>query len=328
MVTPTPCFSKFERDTAHSILNRVSFLNSQDMFKTPAFKTPTKPAKPLCELQRIALAGCESAQKIFPSHSKRPYFKKIDLLCDRLKQDLSVTDRSVININSHGIAWAIKDFIFVFNRIMSAWIILRDYVYSSSDGMTCVQSAIDPNFQRDFMVWQDATIALSRSLINSYETLHARDQRNGNRKVNFKDSGSNNSPRGKGNQVKTTESFQNLFDPLIAENSEQAQLNGGYLKSAVYKPVSSSSSLGDSSPPDSPGSSIDFDVNALKAFFNDVLPCNGTPRSGNPQPLYKRGSAEPAKQRETHSPSGKYQPRDLSQKFSKMDVKESGGNVE
>ena len=98
-------------------------------------RTPSKVDqnyKSLCEMQKIALEGCESATKIFYAHSKRPYFKKIDLLCDRLKQDLVCTDKAVVNINSHGVAWAIKDCIFVLSRIIGGWVILRDYFYSKS----------------------------------------------------------------------------------------------------------------------------------------------------------------------------------------------------
>lgn len=278
------------------------------------FRTPTKSdsnTKSLYQLQHIALSGCESAQRIFQAHAKRPYFKKIDLLCDRLKQDLTVTDKAVININSHGLAWAIKDFIFVFNRIINAWIIMRDYFYSTSEGMSCVNESMDPNFQQDFLNWQEATISLTKSLISNFENLHLRDQRNGNRKTNAKDSDSLNTARSSASKTKSSDTFQNIFDPLIARNSEQAQLNGGYLKSAVYKPVSSSE---ESTPPDTPGSSsADFD--AFKVIFNDLLPNSQLERSGNLKPLYKRCSAEssPAQQ------SGiKTQPRNLSAKFSNL----------
>lgn len=283
-------------------------------------QTPTKSdssTKSLYQLQHLALSGCESAQRIFHAHSKRPYFKKIDLLCDRLKQDLTVTDKAVININSHGIAWAIKDFIFVFNRIINAWIIMRDYYYSTSEGMSCVNEAMDPSFHQEFLNWQEATTALTKSLITSFENLHLRDQRNGNRKVNTKDSNSQYNARSSASKQKS-EQFQHIFDPLIAQNSEQAQLNGGYLKTAVYKPVSSSE---ESTPPDTPnGSSADFE--AFKVIFNDLLPNSqlersGNPldRSGNPKPLYKRCSANSSPAQQSAS---KTQPRNLSAKFSNM----------
>lgn len=238
----------------------------------------------LCDLQRKALRGCESGAKISEIHSKRPYFKKIDLLCNRMKTDLCVTDKAVININSHGVAWAIKDFIFVFNRIINAWVILRDYYYSKSEGMQCVKESIDPSFNSDFVEWQNATAKLTQSIVQSFENMHSRDQQNGNRKTNNRGCESNFSSPSSGPKTNQAE-FQKIFDPLIIENSEQAQRGGGYLKSAVYKPLSSSE---ESIQPDTSSSSHDFD--SLKLLFNDLLPENSfMERNGNPTPLYKRG---------------------------------------
>lgn len=124
--------------------------------------------KSLCDLQSLSIYGCESAARIFQAHSKRPYFKKIDLLCNRLKQDLSNTNKAVININSHGVAWAIKDFIFVFNRIINAWVIMRDYFYSNSEGMQCVRDSIDPNFAQDFLIWQVRFLVESINFLNNW----------------------------------------------------------------------------------------------------------------------------------------------------------------
>lgn len=245
--------------------------------------------KSLFELQDVALNGCESAAKIYQTHSKRPYFKKIDLLCDRLKQDLTVTNKAVININSHGIAWAIKDFIFVFNRIISAWIILRDYNYCTSEGMSCVKGALNPEFEETFLAWQEATTKMSKVLIQSFESLHVRDQRNGNRKTGS----AQNSPA---NNKANTDPFQRMFDPLIVENSNEAQLSGAYLKSAVYRPLSSSE--GSTSPPDTPGSSSDQnDYEAFKLLVTEICNDDDLGRSGNPKPLYKRGEASQSRKK-------------------------------
>lgn len=55
-----------------------------------------------CDLQRISLIGCEIAERLVQNHQKRPCFKKIDLLCGRLKQDLTNSSNVVANINSQG----------------------------------------------------------------------------------------------------------------------------------------------------------------------------------------------------------------------------------
>lgn len=247
--------------------------------------------KSLCGMQRSALEGCESSMKVFQAHSKRPYFKKIDLLFDRLKQDLVKTDKAVININSHGVAWAIKDFMFVFNRIISGWVIIRDYFYSQSEGMQCVKESIDPNFYQDFLEWQEATNKFTKSLMKSYENLNARDQRNGNRKSTPSGSDSSNSSPSVSASSSNSGARKKLFGSLIAENSEEAQehahLRGDYLKSALYKPIPSLI-------PDSPGTpNSTHDYESFTLLFNDLLGDNAfIERTGKPIPLYKRQGAE------------------------------------
>jgi hypothetical protein len=208
----------------------------------------------LVGLQNIATKGLKRATSIYNDNSNRPYFKKIDLLCDRLCTDLSVTGKALVNINSHGIAWAIKDFIFVFNRIIGAWCIIRDYFISKDEGMQCVRDALDPNFEKDFLAWQEATAKFSQTLINSFENLniHNRQLRNGNRKQ------SNTSTK-----MKQHENLK-IFDPTVIENDE-VQLSGSYLKSAVYKPVSSTSISSTCS------RATDPTQDSLRHLFGDIL---------------------------------------------------------
>lgn len=112
-----------------------------------------------------------------------------------------------------------------------------------------------------------------------------RDQRNGNRKGSVHSDSNTSSPA---SSNPSNDAFQRLFDPLIAENTEQLQLSGNYLKSAVYKPLSSSEG---STPPDTPGSNPDQSYESFKLLFNEMMPDNGfTERGGNPKPLYKRGT--------------------------------------
>lgn len=284
---------------------------------SPQLQTPSKVdqnMKSLYEMQRIALQGCESAAKISQHHSKRPFFKKIDLLCDRLKLDLGVTNKAVLNINSHGVAWAIKDYIFVFNRIISAWVIMRDYFYSISDGMQCVKKSIDPNLTQIFLEWQDVTREMAKSLINSFEKLHKLDQHNGNRKVMSGVDYLNKSPAFNFSKV-DNDYFQNLFVPLIDENSEQAQVVGGYMKSGRYQPLTTSKS---SSPPIKPESQNDFD--SFKLLCNDVIPENEFLESGHRAPLYKRSSSKSAQALQNVSKNQHQVNTNLTDKFNKIDI--------
>lgn len=123
------------------------------------------------ELTRLALQGSEIAEKLAYTHRNRPCFKKIDSLCARMKQDLIRPDGVLPNINSQGIAWAVKDFIFVFTRVINAWIIIKGYVYNTPEGLNKVKSALSPDFQTSFAAWQDTTMDFVENLIKSFVNL-------------------------------------------------------------------------------------------------------------------------------------------------------------
>ncbi|XP_013104507.1 protein mitoshell [Stomoxys calcitrans] len=134
--------------------------------------TTVNPSKAkLLELVRLALKGCSIAEGLAQEHRHRPCFKKIDCICARLKQDLMRPYGVLPNINSQGIHWGIKDFIFIFTRIVHAWIIAKGYVYDNSEGLNKVKSALSPDFLKSFVAWQDATITLIESLIKSFVNL-------------------------------------------------------------------------------------------------------------------------------------------------------------
>uniref|UniRef100_A0A1Q3FSQ8 Bromo domain-containing protein n=1 Tax=Culex tarsalis TaxID=7177 RepID=A0A1Q3FSQ8_CULTA len=122
-------------------------------------------------LTEMAMQGCELAEQLATHHQKRPCFKKIDSLCARMKQDLIRPDSVLANINSQGIAWAVKDFIFVFTRIINAWIIIKGYVYNTPEGLERVQKVLSPDFLESFSKWQDATIDFVDCLIKSFTNL-------------------------------------------------------------------------------------------------------------------------------------------------------------
>ncbi|KAM7354189.1 mitoshell [Cochliomyia hominivorax] len=123
------------------------------------------------ELTRLALHGSEIAEKLAYTHRNRPCFKKIDSLCARMKQDLIRPDGVLPNINSQGIAWAVKDFIFVFTRVINAWIIIKGYVYNTPEGLNKVKSALSPDFAASFAAWQDTTMDFIENLIKSFVNL-------------------------------------------------------------------------------------------------------------------------------------------------------------
>lgn len=119
----------------------------------------------------MAMRGCELAERLAFTHRNRPCFKKIDSLCARMKQDLVRQDSVLANINSQGMAWAVKDFIFVFTRIINAWIIIKGYVYNTPEGLAKVKTSLSADFNDSFLKWQDATMDFVDNLIKSFVNL-------------------------------------------------------------------------------------------------------------------------------------------------------------
>ncbi|KAH8413342.1 hypothetical protein KR009_010060 [Drosophila setifemur] len=125
----------------------------------------------LHDITRVSLQGSEIAERLANTHRNRPCFKKIDTLCARLKQDLLRPDGVLPNINSQGIAWAVKDFIFVFTRIVNAWVILKGYVYNTPDGLNKIKDELPRGFMSTFDTWQCGTLSLVDMIIKSFVKL-------------------------------------------------------------------------------------------------------------------------------------------------------------
>ncbi|XP_033249951.1 protein mitoshell isoform X1 [Drosophila miranda] len=131
------------------------------------------PDKHMSDIIRLAIHGTNISEAVANTHSTRPCFKKIDSLCVRLKQDLLRVDGVLANINSQGIAWAVKDFIFLFTRIMSAWTILKSYLYNDTDGIKKIIDILPMGFMQVFNTWQLATIPMIDMVIQSIVILDA-----------------------------------------------------------------------------------------------------------------------------------------------------------
>lgn len=223
------------------------------------------------ELTRLALRGSEIAEKLAYTHRNRPCFKKIDSLCARMKQDLIRPDGVLPNINSQGIAWAVKDFIFVFTRVINAWIIIKGYVYNTPEGLNKVKSALSPDFAASFVAWQDTTMDFIENLIKSFVNLDnlVQSQKNVYQKSDTTNAATANSRNANlANNISTpikilqpgTSLLEESFDFLNAstekcaqnslnknyiytmvEDSEgsqrQATVNGTYFKTGTYNPI-------------------------------------------------------------------------------------------
>ncbi|SPP79813.1 protein mitoshell [Drosophila guanche] len=131
------------------------------------------PEEHLKVIIQLALDGSDISERVAQAHCNRPCFKNIDTLCARLKQDLCRLDGVQANINSQGIAWAVKDFIFLFTRILNAWTILKSYVYNQAEGIRKIIDQLPAGFMQVFNTWQLACIPMIDMIIQSIVRLDA-----------------------------------------------------------------------------------------------------------------------------------------------------------
>ncbi|XP_075151935.1 mitoshell isoform X2 [Haematobia irritans] len=164
----TPIFNSEDNDVGGDADNS-NFHNRADKCASLAYQKTPSLAK-FFEITRLALKVSDIVEKVSRTYRNRPCFNKIDHLCARLKQDITRPDGVLANINSQGLAWAVKDMIFVFTRVVNAWLITKGYVYNTPEGLNKVKSALSPDFEKSFSVWQDASITfienLTKSVIN------------------------------------------------------------------------------------------------------------------------------------------------------------------
>uniref|UniRef100_A0A1A9WKS1 Bromo domain-containing protein n=1 Tax=Glossina brevipalpis TaxID=37001 RepID=A0A1A9WKS1_9MUSC len=250
------------------------------------------------ELTRLALRGSEIAEKLAYTHRNRPCFKKIDSLCARMKQDLIRPDGVLPNINSQGIAWAVKDFIFVFTRVINAWIIIKGYVYNTPEGLNKVKAALSPDFAASFGAWQDTTMDFIENLIKSFVNLDnlVQSQKNSYQKSDGASACSANTT-----PIKLLQPVNSLLDDsfdflnsssqksqqnsinknylyTMVEDSEgsqrQATVNGTYFKTGTYNPIKKETLLASQTPESSNSSSSSPSANRVPTPTSHLLSTN------------------------------------------------------
>ncbi|XP_059617712.1 protein mitoshell [Phlebotomus argentipes] len=191
----------------------------------------------------VALKGCEIAEKILNNHKNRPCFKKIDSLCARLKLDVLRTDSVLANINSQGIAWAVKDMIFTFTRIINAWNIMKGYMYDVQPGLKKVKESCSEDFDESFNRWEEASLAFLKELVESYEKLDhmvqtqkSRHGSNGKREEEKPKQG--NSSHQSQDEISDVFSQMSLFQMMQTSAAD----GGGYMRTGVYNSLQTTAS--------------------------------------------------------------------------------------
>lgn len=155
------------------------------------------------------MTASELAEAVAQLYNRYPCFKKIDSIAARLKEDLVRPDGVMANINSQGIAWAVKDLIFAFTRIASAYTILKGYVYNTPEGLNKIKRQFGPGFEESFIQWQHATKEFEKHLIPAFIRLDRLNQSN-----NQRNNSSSKKPMDKKNNCKE-DSLENLMSDQL-----------------------------------------------------------------------------------------------------------------
>lgn len=194
----------------------------------------------LQDITRISLQGSDIAERLANAHRQRPCFKKMDTLCARLKQDLLRPDGVLPNINSQGIAWAVKDFIFVFTRIVNSWVILKGYVYNTPDGLNKIKDELPAGFMTAFDYWQISTLTLVEMIIKSFVNLDGmlQKQKNSFSKLDNTCNVSSNGNSSDSNSSSKTLNGTDISLPVTAVVSPQDNMGRAYGPSAYSTPQS------------------------------------------------------------------------------------------
>lgn len=201
----------------------------------------TLPMQRLQDITRISLQGSDIAERLANAHRQRPCFKKMDTLCARLKQDLLRPDGVLPNINSQGIAWAVKDFIFVFTRIVNSWVILKGYVYNTPDGLNKIKDKLPAGFMAAFDCWQITTLTLVDMIIKSFVNLDGMLQKQKNSFTHmeaYHNSFPSNGNSSDSNSSNKTLNGTDILLPVTAVVSPQDNLKRSYGPSAHSTPHS------------------------------------------------------------------------------------------
>lgn len=199
-----------------------------------------------------------------------------------------------------GTAWVIKDLIFVFTRIVNAWIIIRGYIYDGSSGLNPLRAEYDPEFVESFLEWQASTLKFMKPLMATVDNLNVFTQnKDASKKKKEKTPRTQSEP--KQYDAEFLEKFQKeLFTPQCLNNSEEVQLRthhtNAYFRAGIMKPLMiPNNNNGTLSPaittsPMSPASSCESDI--LKSWFS-VEDLNGSRspiiKTPNSDRLYNRG---------------------------------------
>ncbi|KAL7043997.1 hypothetical protein ACKWTF_001735 [Chironomus riparius] len=286
------------------------------------------------ELQCFASNGCTFAEGIAQNYRKRPCFKKIELLLSRLKQELTIHHNITSNINSQGTAWAIKDFIFVFSRLVNAWIIMRGYIYDKSKGLDDLRKDYDPNFSASFIEWQEATLKMMKAMMGTVENFDVMAQNKSGNKNKKKEIYVESDSELKQHDKEFLESFQKeLFSPKSAENSEEVQIRShqtnAYFRSGYLKPLQIDSqsqySVSSSMEPTTPATPNDL-LNWMSYEDLNDSPFNSASTSSSGRLYNRKSYSLPATPMDNHNHRGNLfdssfksrAKKDLSSKFNSM----------
>ena len=125
---------------------------------------------------KFLIESCYLAENIAEENEKRQCFKNIRQLCNRTQVNLLKPDMTGANIHSQGVPWVIKDFIFIFIRLINCWSLLNGYfnLINNSNTLSLIDQVLDERFLNVYHKWQFLTKDLAKQIVHIFCTLNTR----------------------------------------------------------------------------------------------------------------------------------------------------------
>lgn len=122
------------------------------------------------ELIYLAVNGSSIASQLAITHRSKPCFYQIENVCKRLMTDIL---RPISpQVEHQGSVWAVKDFIFVFTRIMNAWMIIKGYINNNHSGLHNIKAEFSPELAASFTAWENSSLVFCSNVIKTFINLN------------------------------------------------------------------------------------------------------------------------------------------------------------
>lgn len=123
------------------------------------------------QIMKMAIEGCESAEKFSLENQGRFCLKNLHKLCAKTKEQVKKTEMP--NVRNQDKHWMMKNYIFSFARVSEGWKGLENLLLDQHEEYRCIEEKFyDPEIRDTFYEWQYCTRDLLSNLYDGFQLLH------------------------------------------------------------------------------------------------------------------------------------------------------------